>query len=1479
MVKLRSAGKIAGGGILTLPLALALAFGLAQTEAGKKGLAAALGHWLSDPEEEVAIRGIGGLVPFDMTLGSITLADRQGPRVVVSDAAITIAPAGLLAGRLALAITAREVRVDRTDEGGGTLGALLHLPLRVKLERLQIDRIALGAAVLGEPVALTLAASGAVGGGSAAADLDLHRIDGMAGAARLHLALGGEPMRLDLAGEVAEPSGRLLADVLGSSEKLPLAIHVAGAGPLADWRGRLEASAGKEAALALDVEVRDDGGYRITGDGTARVSPLLQPPLQPLFAGETRFSAAIEVARASLALESLHAAAAAGTVSAAGSYARDSTAISATATLDAPDLAMLGPILGADMRGALRASLALDGTRTTPRAHLALEGDGIGIDGNGAARTTAAFDLGAAGDPLTASTPIDISGTGRLSRLTFAYPKFPAALGNDLDWRIGARLERAAQRATLSELTLADAGSTLTAQGSLERGAVSGKAHLALADIATLAGASARGALALDADLHGSVEGAGTLQVSGTLRPESGDASMLAALVGAEGRLTATLERRADGSLAARDIGFTGANGHATAAASRAADGAIVADFRLDLPQLAALDPRLEGDASLSGDLAGRADAISGKAVLEANAIGAGPLHLDRFEARLAVPDLAQGTGQIDASFHARDLAGTATAEGALAPDELRLSRLRLEAGGTRLEGNLAFRPTGSTLEGTLDATVPDLSPWSALVGTPVAGTAKLKAAFAGTKGQTLELALDGSRLSWGPEASATLQLLHASARLSDLFGKPQGRAALQVDNAKLGAVSVARLRLDGSSDRPGRFALRGESRGDAGGSFDVAGDSIATLGAERIELRVTRLAGTVAGQQVLLTRPLLLTRRGADLGFADLALNIGKGEIGGTGSTKGDALSLHLLAQKLPVDTIAAFAGAKDVGGELGFEVTLRGTRQRPQGDLVLDGEELRFAAASHPDLPPLGMVASAAWRGDQVQIKGRLAGPQDTAVGVTGSVPLLLDPRSLAPRLPPTGRLAFHFEGEGQLADIVDLLPLGEDRLAGQFTVDVSVTGTVASPVASGRFTLRNGRYESLVFGTVLAGVSFDLVGDRDRLVVQSFAAGDGEGGTLALTGSVNLAASAGPSLDFSGRLKSFRVVRRDEATGRASGELRLSGSLAQPRLGGALRIEAAELRVPERLPQDVQPISVIKIDSATGETLSTPEGKAQPWLAVALDLAIDMPGQVFVRGRGLDSEWRGKLAVAGTTAALRLTGRLEVVRGTYDFLGKTATLTRGAINFIGGAQRIDPAIDIEAQLSSTDIVALVRIGGTALQPKIALSSQPELPQDEILSRVLFGASVSQISAAQGLEIAQAAAALASGGGLGVVDRIRQGLGLDRLSLGSASRNAALSTFTAPSLASTPGVPGSQPSNGVGASPLPIGAASSGSSTAAGAAAVSAGKYVANGVYVGVTQGITAGSSSVDVQINATRHITVDTTAGQTSGAGVGINWKLDY
>src|SRR5206468_8002602 len=219
-------------------------------------------------------------------------------------------------------------------------------------------------------------------------------------------------------------------------------------------------------------------------------------------------------------------------------------------------------------------------------------------------------------------------------------------------------------------------------------------------------------------------------------------------------------------------------------------------------------------------------------------------------------------------------------------------------------------------------------------------------------------------------------------------------------------------------------------------------------------------------------------------------------------------------------------------------------------------------------------------------------------------------------------------------------------------------------------------------------------------------------------------------------------------------------------------------------------------------------------------------------------------------GTSAEPIVVGTLEVVRGVFSFLGKTFSLTRGAIHFDGGP-KIDPTLDILAEASSADVTATVTIGGTASAPTVKIGSVPEMPQDEVLARILFGKSVGQITPAQGLQLAAAAASLA-GGGPGLLDKVRSALGLDRFDFGSGttSNNAAGNASSNPATRSR-----------------------------VGGVAVEAGKYIAEGVYVGVDQGVGTGTSKGKVEIEIAPNLSVETDIGVSGGNGLGLNWRMDY
>jgi translocation and assembly module TamB len=150
---------------------------------------------------------------------------------------------------------------------------------------------------------------------------------------------------------------------------------------------------------------------------------------------------------------------------------------------------------------------------------------------------------------------------------------------------------------------------------------------------------------------------------------------------------------------------------------------------------------------------------------------------------------------------------------------------------------------------------------------------------------------------------------------------------------------------------------------------------------------------------------------------------------------------------------------------------------------------------------------------------------------------------------------------------------------------------------------------------------------------------------------------------------------------------------------------------------------------------------------------------------------------------------------------------------------------------------------VSGTARQPKIALSSTPTMPRDEILARVLFGSNVGSLTASQGIQLAAAAATLAQGGP-SVMDKVRSSIGLDRLDLGAGGANP------------------------------------NGTQGTAKGTTVTGGKYVANGVFVGVKQGLSGDSGSqAIVEIEITPNISVNSTFGSRSGSGFGAKYSVDY
>ena len=337
----------------------------------------------------------------------------------------------------------------------------------------------------------------------------------------------------------------------------------------------------------------------------------------------------------------------------------------------------------------------------------------------------------------------------------------------------------------------------------------------------------------------------------------------------------------------------------------------------------------------------------------------------------------------------------------------------------------------------------------------------------------------------------------------------------------------------------------------------------------------------------------------------------------------------------------------------------------------------------------------------------------------------------------------------------------------------------------------------------------------------------------------------------VDLQLTVKNAQPITSDILTSNLSGDLKVQGTLRERiDLSGKIDLNRTVIGIPNALPPEVAVLDVRRPGQA-------PPAPAERKLVIGLDLSLHAPREILVQGRGLNAELGGDLHIGGTTDRPRVAGGFDLIRGTFALASTQLTFTKGTVSFNGAGlkHKIDPTLDFTAQTTVADATTTLHITGLADSPQFDLSSSPPLPQDEILARLLFGESASQLTA---LQIAQIGAALATlsgagGGGPNPLARVQKALGLDRLSVGGGSNTGA------------------------------TGAQSSGAN-------VEAGRYVSNRVFVGAKQS-TTGFSQAEVDVDLSKHLKLQTRLGNGTattqgttpendpGSSVGVMYQFEY
>ena len=424
-------------------------------------------------------------------------------------------------------------------------------------------------------------------------------------------------------------------------------------------------------------------------------------------------------------------------------------------------------------------------------------------------------------------------------------------------------------------------------------------------------------------------------------------------------------------------------------------------------------------------------------------------------------------------------------------------------------------------------------------------------------------------------------------------------------------------------------------------------------------------------------------------------------------------------------------------------------------------------------------------------------------------------------------TRSMSGEVEVHGQIQPIWDVFFGGERTLAGQVDGNATLGGTLAAPLINGRLNLRDGRFRDNGVGLTLDDVTLASRFDDATALIQTFTATDGSGGTVSGGGRIGLREGSGSNFELA--LTRFRIIDNDIAEARASGPLTVVRAAdGNIQLAGAIGIDEARIEANPPGSNGIVGMDIVEINRPGGDPVETDDDGPSRGPQIGLDIRLRSRGDVRVAGRGLNVLLNVDARVRGTVAQPVLSGNATIVRGDYEFAGKRFVFDdRGSI-----ALSTDPArirLNLSAVREDPALTATIRVTGTAARPEILLTSTPALPQDEILSQVLFGRSASQLSPFEAAQLAAGVASLAGGGGFDVIGNLRELAGLDRLSFGGE----------------------------------------------ASALTVAGGRYITDNVYLEIIGG-GEGGAAVNVEWQVRRNIAISSQFGGQGDATLSIRWR---
>jgi autotransporter translocation and assembly factor TamB len=377
-------------------------------------------------------------------------------------------------------------------------------------------------------------------------------------------------------------------------------------------------------------------------------------------------------------------------------------------------------------------------------------------------------------------------------------------------------------------------------------------------------------------------------------------------------------------------------------------------------------------------------------------------------------------------------------------------------------------------------------------------------------------------------------------------------------------------------------------------------------------------------------------------------------------------------------------------------------------------------------PKMEPASFDLSAQAVHDRLTISGKLQQariqPLELNANMPFDIPKIARDRRLPDETPITAKARLPRSSMNFVRQFVPEL----EQLDGDLGLDVDVSGTIGKPVFSGagEATVNVARFTNVTIPS-LRSFSARLSFAENALSLERFG-GDLAGGPFTMSGRVTFLKLTEPTLDFQLKANSVLLARNDTLTVRADADITVTGPLAAATVSGNVAMTNSHI---------LKNIDLIPIGLPGRPAPEPPSERpdfsisAPPFRDWKFDVAIKTKDPVLIRGNLATGEATSDLKLTGTGLHPGLQGlvRLENVEATLPF--SRLEVSHGSLTF-DPADSMNPKIDLQGISVLRDYTIRVYVYGRVLSPEAIFSSEPPLPQEEIISLIATGATRQELS-----------------------------------------------------------------------------------------------------------------------------------------------------